>query len=144
MTESEIAEYLAHPHVAVLSTSRRERGPVAVPLWYDYTDGRFWLITARESLHGRIIQKRGRATLTFHSEDYGDSRTIERYVMAEGPMAFTDDDIVPVIQRIRVRYYTGPRAAEWINRPLPPETLRQRVAVLIPERLSGYVWEESL
>lgn len=144
MTESEIEDYLTEPHVAVLSTNRRARGPVAVPLWYEFTDGRFWLITARESLHGRLIQQTGRATLTFHSEDYGDLYTVERYVMAEGPIAFTDDDIVSAIQRIRGRYYVGPRAIEWINRPLSPETQRQHVAVLSPERISGYAWEESL
>lgn len=81
--------------------SRRGRGPVAVPLWYDYSDGHFWLITARESLHGRIIRQVGRATLTFHSEDYGEFRTVEEYVMAEGPVEFVGDDIRPVIHRIR-------------------------------------------
>ncbi|MDR9451431.1 MAG: pyridoxamine 5'-phosphate oxidase family protein [Acidimicrobiia bacterium] len=144
MADSEIVEYLARPHVGVLSVSRRGRGPVAVPLWYDYSDGHFWLITARESLHGRIIRQVGRATLTFHSEDYGEFRTVEEYVMAEGPVEFVGDDIRPVIHRIRSRYYTGPRATEWVNRPLVPETLNQRLAVLSPETLSGYRWEESL
>lgn len=31
-----------------------------------------------------------------------------------------------------------------MNRPLVPETLNQRLAVLSPETLSGYRWEESL
>jgi nitroimidazol reductase NimA-like FMN-containing flavoprotein (pyridoxamine 5'-phosphate oxidase superfamily) len=117
---------------------------VAVPVWYDYADGRFWVITARASLHGRIIQQAGRATLTVNSEEYADSHSVEKYVMAEGPMAFTDDDIEPVLRRIRSRYYRGPRALEWVNRPLDPETLRQQVAVLDPAKLSGYVWEDSL
>lgn len=144
MEQSEIERFLAAPHVPVLSVSRQGRGPVAVPIWCEYSDGRFFLITSRDSLHGRIIRRTGRAALTFHWEDYGESHTVEAYVMAEGPIEFTDDDIRPVVHRIRKRYYTGPRSAEWVNRPLAPETLRQRVAVLNPEKLSGYRWEESL
>ncbi len=144
MSASAIEDLLAGPHVAILSVSRTGRGPVAVPVWYEYSDGRFWFITARESLHGRLMLQTGQATLTVHSEDYAESHTVEEYVMAEGPIAFTEDDIRPVIHRLRRKYYAGARAAEWVNRPLDPVTLRQRVAVLKPERLSGYVWQESL
>jgi nitroimidazol reductase NimA-like FMN-containing flavoprotein (pyridoxamine 5'-phosphate oxidase superfamily) len=130
--------------VAVLSVSRRGRGPVAVPIWYEYRDGRFSMITFSGSLHGKIMQSVGRATITAHSETYGDTKTCERYAMAEGPIAFTDEDIEPLVRRLRRRYYTGARGDEWVNRPLDELTVRQGVAVLEPQTLSGYEWTEAL
>ena len=144
MTAAEVEEFLEEPHVAVLSVSRRERGPIAVPMWYEYREGQVWMITFTGSVHGRAMQQTGRATITIHSEAYGDTQTVERYVIAEGPIAFTDDDIEPLVRRIRRRYYTGPHADEWVNRPLDPSTLRQSVTALKPEALSGHQWVEQL
>ena len=117
---------------------------MAIPMWYEYRDGRFFMITFSDSLHGRIMQAVGRATITAHSESYGDTATCERYVMAEGPTTFTDDDIEPLVRRMRRRCYTGAHREEWVNRPLDEFTLRQGVVVLEPETLSGYEWTEQL
>lgn len=140
LSSAEVEAYLQEAHVAVLSVSRMRRGPVAVPIWYEFAEGRFWMITHPESLHGRIMRRTGRATLTVRSEDYGEVRTRERYVMAEGPVVITSDDVEPLVRRIRSRYYTGPHGEEWVGRPLDAFTLSQRVTVLQPETLSGYEW----
>lgn len=144
MPQEAVEEYLQESHVAVLSVSRRGRGPVAVPIWYEYRDGRFFMITFSDSLHAKIMQLVGRATITAHSETYGDTKTRERYAMAEGPIAFTDDDIEPLVRCLRRRYYTGARRDEWVNRQLDELTVRQGVAVLEPQTLSGYEWTEEL
>jgi hypothetical protein len=117
---------------------------VAVPIWYEFRDGQFFVITFSGSAHGRVMRAVGRATITAHSETYGDTETCERYVMAEGPIAFTGDDIEPLVRRLRRRYYTGDRLDEWVNRALDDFTMRQGVAVLEPETLSGYEWTEQL
>jgi nitroimidazol reductase NimA-like FMN-containing flavoprotein (pyridoxamine 5'-phosphate oxidase superfamily) len=144
MSSAEIEEFLALPLVPVLSVSRRDRGPVAVPIWYGYEDGVFSFITARDSVHGRLMQQTGRATLTFHDEDYGARQTLERYVHAEGPVEFCDDDITPVVLAHRRRYYTGPNAETWISEPLTELNYRQNIARLRPERLSGHYWAVSV
>ena len=144
LTPAEVEAYLQEPHVAVLSVSRAGRGPVAVPIWYEFADGRLWMITLPDSVHGRIMQRTGRATLTVRSEEYGETRTRERYVMAEGPIEITSDDIEPLVRRIRRRYYAGAQAEQWVNRPLDSFTLSQKVVVLQPETLSGYEWVEQL
>ncbi len=141
MTPEEVDQYLQLPHVAVLSASREGRGPIASPIWYDYVDGDVRIVTARDSVHGRAIQRTGWATLTVRSEEYGDDHTVERYANVEGPISFADEDITPVVTAMRRRYYTGTRADEWIARPL---ITTQEVAVLRPERVAGFYWEESL
>lgn len=147
MTAAEVEEMLAMPLVPVLSVSRRDRGPVAVPMWYGYEDGVFSLITARHSVHGRLMQRVGRATLTFHHEVYLPDHSVERYVHAEGPVEFIDDDITPVVIAHRRRYYeeyAGTRAEEWIDEPLSGENFRQNIALLRPDQMAGYRWEVSL
>lgn len=144
MSLAEIEEFLALPLVPVLSVSRRDRGPVAVPVWYGYEDGVFSFITARDSVHGRLMQQTGRATLTFHHEDYGPRRTVERYVHAEGTVEFIDDDITPAVIAHRRRYHTGPHADEWINQPLTELNHRQNTALLRPQLITGYRWEASV
>ena len=64
MEPERIAELLEGPLQAVLSVSRRDRGPVAVPMSYHFGDGTFWMVTSPESLHGRLMVRRGRATVT--------------------------------------------------------------------------------
>ncbi|HSF85327.1 MAG TPA: hypothetical protein VLG28_06670, partial [Acidimicrobiia bacterium] len=40
----------------------------AVPMSYHFGDGTFWMVTSPESLHGRLMVRRGRATMTVQFE----------------------------------------------------------------------------
>jgi hypothetical protein len=99
------------------------------------------MVTSPTSIHGQIIRRTGRATLTIRSEHYGEADSREWYVIAEGPIAFVNDDIEPFVRLMRRRYYSGPRLEDWMARPL---ISTQKVAVLDPESLSGYEWTEQL
>jgi nitroimidazol reductase NimA-like FMN-containing flavoprotein (pyridoxamine 5'-phosphate oxidase superfamily) len=144
MTPEQIDTYLQEPTVAVLSVSRVGRGPLAFPVWFRYDGADFRLTTAPDSAHGRLLQETGRATITVRSETYADDRLRQVYVMAEGPVAFTDDDVAVLAADLRRRYYTGPRADEWVGRPLGDVATRERVLVLRPEHLSGFDDTETL
>jgi nitroimidazol reductase NimA-like FMN-containing flavoprotein (pyridoxamine 5'-phosphate oxidase superfamily) len=141
MSPQEVDEYLKLSHVAVLSVSREGRGPIASPIWYDVIDGAIRMVTSPNSLHGRAMQRSGRATLTVRSEEYGDEQTVERYAHVEGPIEFVDDELLPAVTAIRRRYYQVPNADAWVQQPIIES---QRVALLHPERLSGFIWEASL
>jgi nitroimidazol reductase NimA-like FMN-containing flavoprotein (pyridoxamine 5'-phosphate oxidase superfamily) len=141
MAPERIEEFLREPHVAVLSVSRSGRGPHAVPVWYDYADGLIRIVTSPESVHGRIVQRTGRATLTVRAEDYADASTMESYVMVEGPAAFTDEDMEPIVRRIRRRYHQGPRRDEWVDRPIRTS---ERALVIEPESIVSNEWAEQL
>lgn len=135
MTTDEIEQRLAGPHQAVLSLSRDDRGPIAVPMSYVYREGRFWMITSPDSEHGKLIQRRGRATLTIH-HDVVELRQVQQwYVTAEGTIDFVDDDPAPILRAILAKDRGAELADEWTEQSLPSVTV---VAVLTPRRVAGY------
>lgn len=59
---------------------------------------RFWMITSPLSEHGRLMQTRGRATLTTHHDAVQPRRVEQWYVTAEGCVEFVDDDPAPLLR----------------------------------------------
>lgn len=141
LTPDHIEELLSGPHQAVLSVSRVDRGPVAVPMSYRFVDGRFVIVTSPESLHSRLMKKTGRATITVQYEDCKGRSTYQWYVAAEGPIEFTDDDPAPHIHAIMAKDRGAENADDW-TAGSPPSGVK--VAVLSPSRLSGYEYRDSL
>ena len=136
-----MAVLLAGPLQAVLSVSRRDRGPVAVPISYHFADGVFYMITSPDSLHGRLMSRDGRATVTVQFDEC-DGRTVHQwYVHAEGPVRFTELDPKPHVEIMLVKDRGEARMHEW--RAANPSA-DMRVAVLEPEQISGYEFRESL
>jgi nitroimidazol reductase NimA-like FMN-containing flavoprotein (pyridoxamine 5'-phosphate oxidase superfamily) len=121
-----------------------DKGPVAVPLAYVYRDGRFYMQSARDSLHGRLAVKRGRATVTVHEEWISGVEAQEWYVTAEGPVAFTDDRVRPVMRQILAKDRGEHIADRWLEEWLWPVAKDQQVLVLDPERIAGYTFPSSL
>lgn len=135
MSSEEIKRRLSGPHQSILSVARLNRGPVAVAMSYLFRDGRFWMVTSRDSLHGRLMVKRGRATITVQEEILGHREIEQWYVMAEGTVEFTDEDPLPYVRAI-MRKDRGPDFVdEWTARSGPHDN---PVAVLTPQTLSGY------
>ena len=141
MTDEEIAGHLAGSHQAVLSVNRDMRGPLAVPMSFLFADGRFAMVTSADSLHGRLMRSERRATLTIHDEAYPPGAVRQWYVMAEGPVAFSDDDAEPIVRAIIAKDRPGPDAAAWTERAIAGAT---QVAVLTPDTISGFAFEDSL
>lgn len=139
--EQRIGELLAGRHQAVLSVSRHDKGPVAVPMSYSYKDGRFLMVTSPESLHGRLIRRTGRATVTVQFEACDGRNVHQWYVMAEGTISFTDSEPAPVVRAILAKDRGEENADEWASGDPPADV---RLAVLAPERLSGFEFHDSL
>lgn len=137
----EIERRLSGPYQAVLSVSRDGRGPVAVPMSFQLKDGQFWMITSPDSLHGKLIREMGRATLTIQDEELGHRAITQWYVMAEGPIEFTDADPVPLLRPAFAKDRGEEFADEWAAQSLPNVTT---VAVLTPQTLSGYIGSSRL
>ncbi len=141
LTLEQIGDRLAGRHQAVLSVGRLDKGPLAVPMSYVFSNGRFSMVTSPDSLHGRLMQRRGRVTLTVQYEDCDGRSVYQWYVHAEGAVAFTDDDPVVVGRAILAKDRGADNADDWLA-ARPPSG--GAVAVLIPERLSGYEYRDSL
>jgi Pyridoxamine 5'-phosphate oxidase len=101
-------QFLAEPHIAALSVSDGPgRGPLTVPIWYQYQPGgEVWILTEASSRKARLIEAAGRFTLMVDRVT-----PTTRYVSVEGPVTRT----IPGTDELR-REITG--------RYLPPEQAR--------------------
>jgi hypothetical protein len=121
--------FLAEPHIAALSVSDGPgRGPLTVPIWYQYAPGgEAWIVSEAGSRHVRLIEAAGRFTLMVDR-----LLPTTRYVTVEGPVTRT----VPA---------TDAQVAEMAERYLAPEkvpaylelarTFGEQVAICLrPER----------
>src|SRR5262245_45691429 len=79
-------QFLAEPRVAALSVSAGpNRGPLTVPIWYQYTPGgEAWVLTSPVSRKARLIEQAGRFSLMVER-----SQPTDRYVSVEGPATRT-------------------------------------------------------
>jgi nitroimidazol reductase NimA-like FMN-containing flavoprotein (pyridoxamine 5'-phosphate oxidase superfamily) len=82
MSENQREEFLAGVHVGILSLQEPGRGPLAVPVWYDYKSaGELWFLTDRGSRKERLLSEGTRVSLCAQEEQLP-----YRYVTIEGPV----------------------------------------------------------
>ena len=100
MTRDEAEVFLADVHVGILSLNEVGRGPLTVPLWYDYeAGGEVWFVTERDSRKGKLIADGERISLCAHNEALP-----YQYVTVEGPIcsiatATVDQHMRPLAHR---------------------------------------------
>ena len=90
LTEQERQEFLAEPHVGVLSVaSDTDRPPLTVPVWYGYQPGGhlsfFTGTQGRTARKTRLIQKAGVLSLSVQRAEFP-----YKYVTVEGTVVRTD------------------------------------------------------
>jgi PPOX class probable F420-dependent enzyme len=109
MTPAERQAFLAEVHVAVVTVADEDgRGPLAIPLWYDYRPGgEIILVTGRDSRKAQLIRQAGRVTVCVQTQEMP-----YRYASVEGPVTAIED-AVTVEQRWELaRRYLGPEGAD--------------------------------
>jgi nitroimidazol reductase NimA-like FMN-containing flavoprotein (pyridoxamine 5'-phosphate oxidase superfamily) len=100
LSKEEREQFLAEPHIAALSVSAGDtRGPLTVPIWYQYTPGgEPWVLTGNGSRKHRLIETQGEFTLM--AQRLGPT---VRYVAVDGPVSriepATDEHLVEVTKR---------------------------------------------
>jgi nitroimidazol reductase NimA-like FMN-containing flavoprotein (pyridoxamine 5'-phosphate oxidase superfamily) len=103
MTQQEREAFLADVHVGVISIHEPDRGPLTVPIWYDYEPGGdLWLITERASRKGRLLEAAQRFSLCtqIEVEPY-------RYVSVEGPVTSIETSDTEKYSRPMAHRYLG-------------------------------------
>jgi hypothetical protein len=82
LSEHERQEFLAEPHIAALSVvAGTGRGPLTVPIWYQYEPGgEPWIMTGADSRKWKLIEAAGHFTLMVERVE-----PTSRYVSVEGP-----------------------------------------------------------
>lgn len=105
LSKAEREEFLAEPHIGALSVSAGDdRGPLTVPMWYQYTPGgQPWVLTSAGSRKTRLIESAGYLSLMAER-----AAPTVRYVAVDGPVS-------------RIEPGTDEQQLELANRYLPPE-----------------------
>lgn len=107
MTQQERQDFLADLHVGVLSLSDDSRGPLTVPIWYDYDPGgELWFLTGPDSRKGKLLEVGVHLSLVAQSED-----PPYKYVSVEGPITSIDEANKDDLLAMAVRYL-GPEAGK--------------------------------
>jgi nitroimidazol reductase NimA-like FMN-containing flavoprotein (pyridoxamine 5'-phosphate oxidase superfamily) len=112
MNTEEREAFLADLHVGVLSIARDGKGPLSLPIWYQYADGEVTIGISDSSVKAKLLKRRGRATLTVQNE-----APPYQYVMVEGPVTLDKNDTS--VQEMATRYL-GPELGAWYAEQNPP------------------------
>ena len=100
ITKEEKQDFLAGLHVGVLSLSDNPKGPLTVPIWYDYEPGgELWFITGPNSLKGKLLKVGVRLSLMAQSEELP-----YKYVSIEGPVVSIDEATNNDLLAMAIRY----------------------------------------
>ena len=135
MSSEERDAFLADVHVGILAIDEPGRGPLALPIWYQYEDGKVRIGMGGTSAKARLLRAAGRATMTVQTED-----PPYKYVSVEGPVSVeaSQRDDLSMASR-----YLGPELGKWYaeNNPSTDESV---VAVLTPEHWRTHDFGKSL
>ena len=122
--------FLAEPHIAALSVSAGpDRGPLTVPIWYQYQPGgEAWILTEAPSWKGRLIQAAGRFSLMVDRV----TPTV-RYVSVEGPVTRVIPETDELLREITERYLPPDKAEAYIE--MAHRDFAEQIAIYLhPER----------
>jgi len=125
MTEAERAEFLTDVRVGILAIARKDKGPLALPIWYQFEDGDVIIHMDGSSVKAKLLRTAGRATMTVQTET-----APYKYVSVEGPVVVQAEQRDDLAMAVR---YLGPEFGQWYvdNNPSTDESV---VARLTPER----------
>lgn len=108
MSAAEREWFLAGIRLGVLSVAAGDRGPVTVPVWYDYRPGgEVCFITGAKSRKAELMRDAGRVTLCVHNDD-----PPYRYVTVEGPISAIEEPVTGAERSAFANRYLGPELGE--------------------------------
>ena len=131
MTPAEREAFLAEAHVAVVTVADGDRGPLAIPLWYDYRPGgEIVLVTDRDSRKARLIRGAGRVTVCAQLQE----PPYYRYASVEGPVTAIADTVTIEQRRALAHRYLSHEDAERYLEDTRDATGRMCAIHVRPER----------
>lgn len=108
MTVEERQAFLAQTWVGIISITEEGRGPLTVPVWYNYQPGgEVCIWTGRDTRKGRLMLKVER--ISFCVQD--PAPPAYKYVSIEGPFTIQPVNPESDIRPMAIRYY-GPEQGE--------------------------------
>lgn len=108
MTSEEIQDFLDEIHIASLATTNRDGSPHVIPIWYQYRDGKLYMISfiLGRKLYNMRRDSRVSVCVTHRDQPY-------RYVIIQGNARVTTDDMDGPTTSMCVRYMGQERGTEY-------------------------------
>ncbi|MBD3648058.1 MAG: pyridoxamine 5'-phosphate oxidase family protein [Pseudomonadales bacterium] len=117
MTVSEREDFLSGVHVGIVSIPRKVKGPLAVPVWYDYEPGgQPWFITSKSSIKGKLLNRADRISLCAQTEE-----PPYKYVSVEGPFTVSGSSHDELLH-MATRYLGGDQGRAYAQASVTDET----------------------
>ncbi|BBY34334.1 pyridoxamine 5'-phosphate oxidase [Mycolicibacter minnesotensis] len=112
LSQDEREQFLAEPHIAALSVDAGVgRGPLTVPIWYQYTPGgEPWVMTAAGSRKARLIETAGCFSLMVERTE-----PTLRYVSVDGTVSRIDPGSEELHAELAHRYLPPERAERFLQ-----------------------------
>jgi hypothetical protein len=112
LSQEEREQFLAEPHVAALSVYAGDtRGPLTVPIWYQYTPGgEPWILTGPASRKARLIEANGFFSLMVERVE-----PTTRYVAVDGAVSRIEPGTDAQLEEMTRRYLSGTAADEYLE-----------------------------
>ena len=90
------------PRIAILSYVKRDGAPAQAPIWYQYHDGRFLMVTSKTSPKAKALTRAKRACLTVQDE-----MPPYRAVIIDGDIILTDAPLAGGLTSWLATHYFG-------------------------------------
>lgn len=111
LTRDERERFLAEPHVAALAVAEEGRGPLTVPVWYQYEPGGdVWIMTGADSRKAKLIEAAGRFSLLVERV-----QPTVRYVSVEGPVVATTPATKEQAYQLAARYLPADQVEGYVE-----------------------------
>ncbi|BBY86786.1 pyridoxamine 5'-phosphate oxidase family protein [Mycolicibacterium tokaiense] len=112
LSTAEREQFLAQPHIAALSVhAGAGRGPLTVPIWYQYTPGgEPWILTGTDSRKARLIQSAG-----FFSLMVEQLEPTVRYVAVDGAVSRIEPGTDAQMEELAHRYLDDAAARRYLE-----------------------------
>ena len=133
MNSIQIEEFLITPRHAILGTTSRDGAPQLSSVWYLYEDGRFYVISAVDTVKVRNLKRDPRTSICIDG-CYPDFRTVVAYGKAE-LFSIKSPFAVDVRWKIIRRYHESEEKA----RRYEESTREQKstIIIIMPQRIIG-------
>jgi hypothetical protein len=135
MSAAERGAFLADVHVGILAIDEPGRGPLALPVWYQWVDGVVEVHMDGSSLKARLLRAAGRATFTVQNEV-----APYQYVSVEGPVSLEPTTGSNLALATR---YLGAELGQWYadNNPSTEDSV---VARIVPEHWRTFDYGKAM
>ena len=94
--------FVSAPRIAVLSYAKRDGTPAQAPIWYQYRDGRFLMVTGRNSPKAKALARARRASLAIQ-----DDMPPYRAVIVDGEVTLSDVAVEGGVNSWLAMHYFG-------------------------------------